>query len=191
MSRNDTPNLEHQQQGERDERNEQDAQATEARGRGRAGVGDRAPDFTLRTQTGAEYHLAEHLGARAIVLYFYPKDDTPGCTSEACAFRDAAAEYAKEGVAVVGISKDTVGSHKRFAEKFSLPFPLLADRSTEVIQAYGAWGPKKFMGRTFDGILRKTYLVTPDGEIAKAYEGMDVLVHADEVLEDVRRLRAA
>lgn len=147
----------------------------------------KAPDFSLPDQHGTIHTLSEHQGKWRVV-YFYPKDDTPGCTKEACGFRDAHDAFAKAGIVVFGISKDSVASHKKFAEKYQLPFSLLSDETTKTIQAYGAWGKKKFMGREFFGIIRKTYLIDPNGEIVKEYEGMDVSSHAEEVLRDINAL---
>lgn len=148
----------------------------------------RAPDFSLPDQNNDIKSLGDYAG-KWLVIYFYPKDDTPGCTKEACAFRDGRDVLQDMGAAVVGISKDTVGSHKRFAEKHGLTFTLLSDRSLETIKAYSAWGEKKFMGRTFDGILRNTYLVNPDGEIVRTYEGVDPASHFGDVLADLRSLQ--
>lgn len=143
----------------------------------------RAPNFSLADQNGTLHSLDEHSG-RWLVLYFYPKDDTPGCTKEACGFRDVWERYATKGIAVMGISKDSVSSHKKFSEKFALHFPLLSDSTTEVMRAYGAWGLKKFMGKTFEGTLRKTYLINPTGEIVKEYDQVDPGVHASQILAD-------
>jgi len=150
----------------------------------------KAPAFSLPDQNKQVHALADYAG-KWLVIYFYPKDDTPGCTTEACAFRDAWSQYEEQGIAVVGISKDTAGSHQRFSQKFELNFPILSDRSTETIQAYGAWGTKKFMGKEFQGIIRKTFIVNPAGEIVKEYVGMDVAVHAQEILADIASLQAS
>ena len=147
----------------------------------------RAPDFELKDQRGAVHRLSDYAG-RWLVLYVYPKDDTPGCTAEACAFRDRMPDYAKRGVAVLGISKDTTGSHKRFSEKFELSFPILSDKDKVLIGALGALGPKKFMGREFIGVLRRTYIVDPRGEIVKEYPDVDPAAHADQVLADLDQL---
>ena len=143
--------------------------------------GSLAPDFQLPDETGKIRSLSEYRG-KTIVLYFYPKDDTPGCTTEACEFRDAYAEYKKAGVIILGISPDASKSHTKFIEKFSLPFPLLADTDHAVCQAYGVWGRKKFMGREYDGVFRTTFLIDPDGKIAKVFEGVKPAGHAAEVL---------
>lgn len=144
----------------------------------------KAPSFSLPDQDGIVHSLETYRG-KWVILYFYPKDDTPGCTKEACGFRDAASLYKVGDVQVIGISKDSIKSHKKFSEKFNLTFPLLSDESTEIIKAYGAWGKKKFMGREFEGILRQTYLINPQGEIIKTYEKVDPLIHAKEILSDL------
>ncbi len=143
-----------------------------------------APDFSLPDQSGKIHSLSDYKG-RWLVIYFYPKDDTPGCTKEACSFRDFAGDLASLGVSVLGISKDTVSSHKKFAEKYSLGFPLLSDPDTTVIQAYGAWGKKTFMGRSFLGTKRMTYIVNPEGTIVKIYDTVKPDKHAEEVLKDI------
>jgi peroxiredoxin Q/BCP len=146
----------------------------------------KARDFQLPDQTGKTRSLADFAG-KWVILYFYPKDDTPGCTKEACNFRDSLAQYEKMGVAVVGISKDSVDSHRKFADKYHLNFPILSDQSLEVIKDYGAWGQKKFMGKTFEGTLRNTYLINPRGEIHKVYEKVNPLLHAGEILAELEK----
>jgi thioredoxin-dependent peroxiredoxin len=144
----------------------------------------RAPDFSLPDQAGKIHHLSDYHG-KWLVLYFYPKDDTPGCTKEACSFRDGREEFTKRGVSIVGISKDSVASHEKFSKKFDLNFTILSDTSLETIKAYGAWGKKKFMGKEFDGVLRNTYLINPEGEIVKTYEGVKPDIHSAEILSDL------
>lgn len=144
----------------------------------------KAFDFSLPDQDGIVHTLSQYKG-KWVVLYFYPKDDTPGCTKEACNFRDSFKEFEKKGVVILGVSKDSVASHKKFAEKFNLTFPLLSDESKEMIKAYKAWGEKKFMGKTFEGILRMTYLINPEGEIFKVYENVNPLSHASQILADL------
>ncbi len=144
-------------------------------------VGDRAPAFTAVTQGGATVALSDFRG-KPVVLYFYPRDDTPGCTREACGFRDAWAEFREHGAVVLGVSVDPVKAHDRFAAKYQLPFPLLADEDRRIVRAYGVWGPKKFMGRTFDGTHRVTFLIGPDGRIRKIWTGVKPDGHAREVL---------
>lgn len=145
-----------------------------------------APEFNLQDQFGTYHTLSQYKG-KWVLVYFYPKDDTPGCTKEACAFRDTTTEYKKENIIVLGISMDSVESHKRFSEKYRLTFPLLSDPTTETIRAYGAWGEKKFMGKTFEGIKRVSFLINPNQTIAKEYVNVNVLIHAQEILRDVRQ----
>lgn len=148
----------------------------------------RAPSFTLPDQTGMMHTLSQYKG-KWVILYFYPKDDTPGCTKEACNFRDSAKDFADAGVVILGVSKDSVASHKKFAEKYHLNFPLLSDESKKVITAYGAWGVKKFMGKEFEGVNRTTTLISPDGAIQKVYENVNPITHADQILEDIKTLK--
>jgi len=149
----------------------------------------KATNFELPDQDGKVHSLADYAGSW-LVIYFYPKDDTPGCTQEACDFRDAYSVLLEKGVKILGISKDTVRSHKRFADKFTLPFPILSDPEHSIIEAFGAWGEKKFMGRTFDGILRKTFIIDPHGEIVKTYETVKPAEHVQEVLQDIQELQS-
>src|SRR5262249_41747567 len=148
-------------------------------------LGKQAPDFSLQDQDGKTHTLEQYRG-KWVVLYFYPKDMTPGCTVEACSFRDNEARLTAAGAVVLGVSADTVKSHGKFAEKYQLPFPILADVDKAVCKAYHSYGEKKFMGRTFDGILRNTFLINPRGEVVKVYEGVKVKVHVDEVLSDLK-----
>ncbi len=140
--------------------------------------------FSLTDQNGTIRTLSDYEG-KWVVLYFYPKDDTPGCTKEACGFRDMAGEYKMKDVAILGVSKDTEASHKKFADKYHLTFPLLSDEEAKTIKEYGAWGNKKFMGKTFEGILRKSFLINPEGNIAKTYNNVDVFSHAKEILKEI------
>lgn len=144
-------------------------------------------DFELKDAFEKTYKLSDYLG-KWVVLYFYPKDDTPGCSVEACSFRDNLSELKDMGVVVLGVSKDSLKSHKKFSEKYSLNFPLLSDESLEVIKAYEAWGEKKFMGKTFTGVLRKTILINKKGEVAKVYEKVTPKDHAKEIIRDIREL---
>ena len=146
-----------------------------------------APEIRLPDQDGIERTLSE-LQGQWVLVYFYPRDDTPGCTVEACGLRDASAAYASAGIRVLGISADSSKSHRKFADKFRLPFTLLADEEKRVIRAFGSWGKKKFMGREFDGILRQSFLVDPRGKIAKVYAKVSPADHAAEVLADVAAL---
>jgi peroxiredoxin Q/BCP len=145
---------------------------------------NKAPSFSLPDQNGIVHSLSDYSG-KWVIVYFYPKDDTPGCTKEACGFRDVAVEYTNKNVVVLGISKDSVESHKRFAEKHHLTFPLLSDETKDVIESYGAWGEKKFMGRVFNGIKRISFLIGPDQLIKKEYSKVDVFSHAKEILRDI------
>jgi peroxiredoxin Q/BCP len=143
--------------------------------------GDKAPAFKAATNGGGTVSLADFKG-KHLVLYFYPKDDTPGCTKEACAFRDGFAAFKKKGAVVLGVSPDSVKSHDKFVEKFKLPFTLLADDDKQIVQAYGVWGEKVFMGRKYQGVHRVTFLIAPDGTIKKIWPKVKPEEHADEVL---------
>jgi peroxiredoxin Q/BCP len=143
--------------------------------------GDKAPNFSCRTNGGAEMSLADFKG-KAVILYFYPRDDTPGCTKEACGFRDAFAAFKKKGAVVLGVSVDSVKAHDKFAAKFKLPFPLLADEGKKIVNDYGVWGQKVFMGRKYAGIHRVTFLIGPDGKIKKIWPKVKPEEHAAEVL---------
>jgi thioredoxin-dependent peroxiredoxin len=143
--------------------------------------GDKAPAFSALTTDGSKLKLAD-LKGKHVILYFYPKDDTPGCTKEACAFRDAYADFAKKGAVVLGVSTDPVKSHQKFTEKFKLPFPLLADEDKALVQAYGVWGEKVFMGRKYLGTHRVTFHIGPDGKIAHVWPKVKPEEHAAEVL---------
>jgi peroxiredoxin Q/BCP len=143
--------------------------------------GDAAPAFSLRATDGSLVKLAD-LRGRAVVLYFYPKDDTPGCTKEACAFRDAARKFQKANAAIFGVSKDSVESHQRFTDKFQLTFPLLSDPDGSVCEAYGVWKKKSLYGRSFLGIERTTFVIDANGRIAAVFQRVRVDGHADEVL---------
>lgn len=146
-----------------------------------------APDFALLDQDGKMHTLSDYHG-RWVLLYFYPKDDTPGCTKEACMLRDAFPRFEGTHAEVFGVSKDSVASHKKFAEKYDLPFPLLSDVEGSVVEAYGVWQEKTFMGKTHMGIVRSSFLIDPDGIIRKVYEAVKPEVHAEEVLEDLKAL---
>jgi peroxiredoxin Q/BCP len=144
-------------------------------------VGDKSPDFSAATQDGQIVSLAD-LRGKNVILYFYPKDDTPGCTKEACGFRDAFKDFEKKGAVVLGVSTDSVKSHGKFATKFKLPFPLLADEDQKIVQAYGVWGEKMFMGRKYMGTHRVTFLIGPDGVLKKIWPSVKPEEHAAEVL---------
>lgn len=152
-------------------------------------IGDKAPGFRLPDQFGKEHDLKDYAG-KWVLLYFYPKDDTPGCTIEACAMRDSFPKFRKLGIAVLGASPDSVKKHAKFAEKHELPFTLLADTEKTLVNAYGVWAKKKFMGREYMGTLRNSYLIDPKGKIAKTYEGVKPKDHAEEVLADLKALGA-
>ena len=147
--------------------------------------GDPAPDFTSRDAGGNPVKLSE-LRGQNVVLYFYPKDDTPGCTKEACSFRDSSDVYEREGVKVLGVSLDDERSHRAFAEKYNLPFTLLADTDHSVSEAYGVYGEQRHGDKTYTGVARKTFLIDKDGRIKKVFDKVNVEQHADEVLEAFR-----
>lgn len=144
-------------------------------------VGDKAPEFSAPTNGGGNISLAE-LRGKNVILYFYPKDDTPGCTKEACAFRDEFARFKKKGAVVLGVSPDAVKSHDKFVEKFKLPFTLVADTEKKIVNDYGVWGEKVFMGRKYMGVFRVTFLIGPDGKIKNIWPEVKPEEHAAEVL---------
>jgi len=144
-------------------------------------TGTIAPDFTLLDETGTPRRLSDYRG-RPLVLYFYPRDDTPGCTTEACSFRDGYSAYQQAGVTILGVSPDTPKKHAKFKEKYQLPFTLLADDGHKVCEMYGVWGRKKFMGREYDGVFRTTFVIAADGSIARVFENVKPEGHSAEVL---------
>jgi thioredoxin-dependent peroxiredoxin len=150
-------------------------------------VGIKAPSFKAPDQDGVARSLKDYAG-KWVILYFYPKDDTPGCTKEACSFRDGFAKFRRAGIEVIGVSVDSVKKHAKFVEKYSLPFTLLADEDKKIVEAYGVWGMKKFMGREYMGTNRVSYLINPEGKIAKVYDKVKPDEHSDEVLADVKQL---
>lgn len=150
-------------------------------------TGDVAPQFTLTDQNGIAHSLGSEKG-KWVLIYFYPKDDTPGCTKQACGIRDTFPAFTKMNCTVFGISVDGEKSHKKFEEKYELPFTLLADTQKEVVTSYGVWAPKKFMGREYLGTNRTSFLINPEGTIAKIYEKVKPETHAEEVLEDLKSL---
>lgn len=150
-------------------------------------VGDKAPDFTMATDGGGTVSLAA-LKGRPVVLYFYPRDDTPGCTTEACGFRDAMPDFSQLDAAIVGVSRDTAAKHDRFKAKYDLPFTLGADESGAVTEAYGVWVEKSMYGKKSMGIERSTYLIDRDGVIRGVWRKVKVAGHVDEVLEAARTL---
>ena len=143
--------------------------------------GKPAPDFELRSDSGESVSLAG-LRGRPVVLYFYPRDDTPGCTTQACGIRDAYGEFERAGAVVLGVSPDDEGSHVKFREKYDLPFPLLADTDHAVAEEYGAWGEKKFAGKRYTGVLRSTFVIDADGNVKKVMRNVKPATHADDVL---------
>lgn len=145
-----------------------------------------APDFTLPNEEGVELSLSSFRGQK-IILYFYPKDDTPGCTTEACHFRDDYAEYEKLGVKIIGISPNSEKSHGKFKSKYQLPFTLLADEDHKICELYGVWGRKKFMGREYDGVFRTTFLIDQEGLIEKVYKNVKPEPHSKELLDELKK----
>ena len=145
-------------------------------------VGTKAPDFELPDQDGALHKLSDYIGKK-VILYFYPKDSTPGCTKQACAFAGAYESFKDNDIVVIGISKDSVASHKKFAEKHGLPFTLLADTGTEMLQAFGAWGEKKMYGKTVMGTLRTTFIFDEAGILREIIEKVDTKNHAGQILK--------
>lgn len=144
-------------------------------------IGDQAPAIEAKDQNGKTFLLSSLLGKK-VILYFYPKDMTPGCTDQACNLRDNHAPLKKKGFEVIGVSADTEKSHQKFIEKHTLPFTLLADTDKKIVQDYGVWGPKKFMGRTFDGIHRVTFVIDEKGKIAYVFEKVDTKDHTQQIL---------
>ena len=145
-------------------------------------AGDTAPDFTARDTDGNEVRLSDFRG-RKVVLYFYPKDDTPGCTKQACSIRDSHSEFEERGIKVLGVSLDDAASHRKFTDKYELPFTLLADTDHAVADAYGVYGQKEFMGKKYMGVSRVTFLIDEQGRIRRVMDKVNVDEHADEVLE--------
>jgi peroxiredoxin Q/BCP len=151
-------------------------------------AGDKAPPFALVSHEGQTIRLAD-LKGRPVVLYFYPKDDTPGCTKEACSFRDAWSDIQETGALVLGVSPDDATSHEKFRAKYRLPFPLLSDPDHAVAEAYGAWGENSMYGRKYEGILRTTFLIDDAGVVRRVFEKVRPEGHAEEVLAAVQQLR--
>lgn len=146
--------------------------------------GDQAPQFNALTQDGITVSLAD-LRGKHVVLYFYPRDDTPGCTKEACGFRDAFSELRKKAAVILGVSTDSAKAHAKFAAKYKLPFSLLVDKDKQIVNAYGVWGEKRFMGRKYQGTHRVTFLIGPDGKIKRIWPGVKPEEHAQEVLSAI------
>ena len=145
-------------------------------------AGDKAPAFTLKDQDGKTHSLKDYAG-QTVVLYFYPKDDTPGCTKEACSFRDNFAAIEEAGAVVLGVSADDASSHQKFRAKYDLPFPLLVDEGAKVATKYGAWGEKVLYGKTVIGMTRSTFIIGPDGRLTKVWKRVQADGHADHVLK--------
>jgi thioredoxin-dependent peroxiredoxin len=145
------------------------------------GEGDTAPDFTLRSDTGDDVTLSS-LRGKPVVLYFYPKDDTPGCTTQACGIRDAYGEFERAGAVVLGVSPDSEASHVKFRKKYDLPFTLLADTDHTVAEQYGVWGEKSYLGKTYMGVSRSTFVIAGDGTVKKVFPKVKPAEHADDVL---------
>lgn len=146
--------------------------------------GQQAPNFSLKDHQGNVHQLSDYKG-QSVVVYFYPKDDTPGCTKEACSFRDSYDDFREAGVEIIGISPDNEKSHTKFVEKFQLPFVLLSDPDHNVCEAYGVWGLKKFMGREYEGVFRTTFVIGPDGVIKRVFENVKPEDHSQEVISEV------
>jgi thioredoxin-dependent peroxiredoxin len=161
--------------------------AGQGEGAVRLKAGDEAPDFKLTNTQGETVRLADFRG-RKVVLYFYPKDMTPGCTKEACGFRDDYAELQKRGVEVVGVSADGEASHRKFAEKYSLPFTLLSDPDHAVMEKYGAWGEKTMYGKKVTGVLRSTFVIDEEGHVAHVFRKVKTDTHSRDVMEVLDKL---
>ncbi len=149
--------------------------------------GDIAPDFALPDQKGKIHKLSDYEG-KWLLIYFYPKDDTPGCTKEACGFRDNLPHFEKNKLTVIGVSTDSVKSHQKFANKHKLSFPILADTDKKTVNDYGVWQQKSFLGHKYSGIVRSSFLVGPDGQVVKVYPKVNPLKHVKQVLEDFEEL---
>ena len=147
-------------------------------------VGTKAPDFTLPDQNGDLHSLSEYRGKR-VILYFYPKDNTPGCTKQACGFAERYPQFIEKGAVVLGISKDSVASHKKFEEKYGLPFTILSDPELVAIQAYDVWQEKKNYGKTYMGVVRTTYLIDEEGKIAKAFDKVKAVDNPEQMLGEL------
>ncbi|MDY0342163.1 MAG: thioredoxin-dependent thiol peroxidase [Lentimicrobium sp.] len=143
--------------------------------------GQKAPDFTATDQSGNPIKLSNYKGSK-VILYFYPKDNTPGCNAEACSLRDGYDDLLSKGFKIIGVSPDNLKSHQNFTEKFSLPFPLIPDTGKEIIKAYGVWGRKKFMGKEYDGVFRTTFIIDEEGNIESIINKVDTKKHAVQIL---------
>jgi peroxiredoxin Q/BCP len=150
-------------------------------------IHSKAPEFNLKNQNGISVRLSD-LAGKPLIVYFYPQDDTPGCTTEACNFRDDYREYKNLGVEIIGISPDTVESHQEFRGKYQLPFTLLSDPDHQTANAYGVWGKKEKEGREYEGIYRTTFMIDKQGVIVKIFEGVDPASHSQDVLDEIRKM---
>ncbi len=148
---------------------------------------DKAPQFTEPDQNGNNISLSDYKG-KWVILYFYPKDMTPGCTTESCNFRDEYSVFTQKDIAVLGVSKDSSARHKKFEEKYSLPFPLLSDENGSICEDFGVWQKKSMYGKIFNGIVRSTFIINPKGSIAKVYPKVKVKEHVTEILADLKQL---
>ncbi len=144
--------------------------------------GDIAPEFTGTTDSGEQISLSDYRGSK-VVLFFYPKDDTPGCTAEACSLRDSYSDLQDRGYELIGVSPDSINRHQKFKTKYSLPFPLISDEEHSILNAYGVWGPKQFMGRTFDGVHRTTFIIDEEGRIERIITNVKTKDHGSQILE--------
>jgi len=154
-------------------------------------VGDKAPDFSLPTNGAKDISLKDYRKKKNVVLYFYPKDDTPGCTIEACGFRDRLKDISQWDTVILGVSPDDTAEHEKFTSKYQLPFPLLSDADKKICQAYGVWMEKNMYGRKYMGVARTTYIINKEGRIAKIFEKVKPQGHNEEVLEFVRGLKGS
>ena len=148
-------------------------------------IGDQAPDFKLLDQNNNEVTLAG-LKGKKVIIYFYPKDDTPGCTSEACNFRDNYQYWMNKGYTIIGISPDSIGSHQKFIKKYELPFTLLSDPEKEVIKTYGAWGLKKLYGKEYEGLIRSTFVVNEEGKIEEIFGKVKTKEHTEQIIKKLK-----
>jgi peroxiredoxin Q/BCP len=153
-------------------------------------INQAAPDFSLPDQDGKTHRLSDHRG-KWVLVYFYPKDGTSGCTKEACSIRDSFPEFKKLNLTIFGVSVDSVESHEEFSKKYSLPFTILSDSSHEVVKAYGVWAKKQYMGKEYEGTVRTSFLINPEGVVVKVYQNVNPDIHAEEVLKDVTTLQAS
>ena len=150
-------------------------------------IGNKAPQFSLLDENEKLHQLSDYLG-KLVVIFFYPEDDTPGCTKEACNFRDDYSQYQDSGAILLGISPDDSRSHKKFQKKYNLPFTLLADKDHKICEEYGVWGPKKLFGHKYEGVIRSTFLIDQNGKIAEIFKVTKILIHSEKVLDSIAQL---